>query len=224
METLFAATGHCGTLISRVLSDIRNNKQNVQASTRFLRSSRSFHHQVTFHESATLDDGETVQFTHMPADIVKAYIDKFGSDDRSRMFKLDVQFKHSGSEPTGQRVSAAAVGASQHPEAGREGPNDVKAHCGLTRKMQGTMRKMLAVDEEGVYYVVTDAAKAMKSKKHGQQQGDQTQNPNVWENCIDAIMETLTPKAFSHHNGCRERHGLSLSFCYNNEITRTLSS
>ena len=97
--------------------------------------------QVTFHESATLDDGETVQFTHMPADIVKAYIDKFGSDDRSRMFKLDVQFKHSGSEPTGQRVSAAAVGASQHPEAGREGPNDVKAHCGLTRKMQGTMRK-----------------------------------------------------------------------------------
>ena len=30
--------------------------------------------QVTFHESATLDDGETVQFTHMPADIVKAYM------------------------------------------------------------------------------------------------------------------------------------------------------
>ena len=41
------------------------------------------------------------------------------------------------------------------------------------------MREMLAADVEGVYYVVRDARKTMKSTKHGQQQGDQTQNPNV---------------------------------------------
>ena len=75
--------------------------------------------QVTFQESATLD-AETVQYTYMPADIVKVYMNKFGPDNRSKLFKLDVQFKHSGSEPTGPPVSAAAVGASQHPEAGRK--------------------------------------------------------------------------------------------------------
>ena len=90
--------------------------------------------QVTFHESATLD-AETVQYTYyMPADIVKAYTDKFGPDDRSFAFKLDVHFEHSGSEPTGPPVSAAVVGASQHPEAGQEGSNNVNAHPTLKRK------------------------------------------------------------------------------------------
>ena len=74
----------------------------------------------------------------MPAEIVKAYTDKFGPDDRSFAFKLDVHFKHSGSEPTGPPVSAAAAGAYQHPEAGHEGPNNVNEHPMLKRKMQET--------------------------------------------------------------------------------------
>ena len=52
------------------------------------------------------------------------------------------------------------------------------------------MADHLAADDNGVYYNVSDGKKGMKSAKPGAQQGEQTQDKDMWNKCVEAIMAT----------------------------------
>ena len=141
---------------------------------------------------------ETLQVTLMPGDIVSAYdAAKESSGPLSAntpfVFQLDVQFGVSlqRSRPTGPPVASASVGGSLLPDAGRKGSkNTVQAHPQLSDVMKDMMQNMLAADDNGVYYVVSDGAKGQHSNKHGAAQGEQTQDIVQWDACIKAIMAT----------------------------------
>lgn len=147
---------------------------------------------VSFRRSLTVGT-ETLWVTLLPEDIPRAYdIAKEQSGSLPFVFELDVKFgvplQRSG--PIGLPVASASIGASQLPEAGREGSNTVQAHTCLTKLVQGTLQNRLAADGHGVYYVVSDGTKSQHSDKHGAAQGEQTQDKGQWDACIDAIMAT----------------------------------
>ena len=95
---------------------------------------------VSFRQSLTVR-GETMQITHMPRDIVSAYDEAKKSSgplaaNEPFVFELDVQFDvRILSEPTGLRVPAASIGASQLPQAGQEGAT-VQKFPTLDRKIR----------------------------------------------------------------------------------------
>jgi len=133
---------------------------------------------VSFRRSLTVGT-ETLWATLLPEDIPRAYdIAKEQSGSLPFVFELDVKFgvplQRSG--PTGLPVASASVGASQLPEAGREGSNTVQAHGLLSREMKEMMQNRLAADGHGVYYVVSDGNKSQHSDEHGAAQGEQTQD------------------------------------------------
>ena len=81
------------------------------------------------------------------------------------------------------------------------------------------MMAHLAADDNGAYHFVSGGTKGKNSEKHGAQQGEQTQDKDKWDECIDAIMATsfyhsgpigrerLEQKMREHVGQNRQKHG-----------------
>ena len=61
--------------------------------------------------------------------------------------------------------------------------------------MREMMMAHLAADDNGAYHFVSGGTKGKNSEKHGAQQGEQTQDKDKWDECIDAIMATVFYKS-----------------------------